>query len=78
MNCVYCLRVEEMDERVDVGDDGLQGVGCPREAEMGIAPRSRESSPGLLPLYGNSINKAQQQSLYMLCSRITYHSRQQV
>ena len=36
--------VEKMDERVDVGDDdGLQSVGCPREAELGVAPRSRES-----------------------------------
>lgn len=62
-----------MDERVDVDDDGLQRLGCPREAEMGIASRSRESSP-VLPLHGNSINEAQLQSLYMLCSRISYHS----
>lgn len=74
MDCVYCLGVEEMDERVDVDDDGLQRLGCPREAEMGIASRSRESSPGLLPLHGNSIKEAQLQSLYMLCSRISYHS----
>lgn len=43
MNCVYCLVVKEMDERVDVGGDGLQSVVCPRGAELGVAPRSRES-----------------------------------
>lgn len=60
-----------MDERVEVGDDGLQSVVFPRGAELGVAPRSRESwAASSVQL----VNKAQLQSLYMLCSRINCHA----